>query len=95
MITLGWTKREREATKVIVGFTYDASVHCPRCASARFGSEIMDHMDGFVDREGNEPGVIFDTSEWFEPSIREPQTLSCDDCGEVLDEYVPTRRRRI
>lgn len=60
-----------------IGYTYDADVHCPGCAIARFGKE-----DGrpwvrgdAVDHEGNPIGVI---APWDETA---PEGEYCGTCG--------------
>ena len=62
-----------------IGYTYEADVHCPSCAEARFGID----QDGFItgtDREGNEVGII---EPWSEGT---PWGESCADCGVVITE---------
>jgi len=61
-----------------IAYTYEADVHCPACARARFG-DALDDPDT-EDREGNTLGVIF---EWDEtPATGE----HCGDCGEEVAE---------
>lgn len=74
-----------------IAYTYEADRHCPRCAKERFGAD--EH--GFVpeearDNEGNEIGALAPWDEW-EQDLSEPQTLACETCGEVIEEYVPNR----
>ena len=52
----------------IIGWSYDAAIHCPACAEAARMSK-----NGAVDTEGNEPHPIFASDE-----IDTPQY--CDDC---------------
>ncbi len=41
------------------------------------------------DSENNPIHPVFSTDEWFEPTINERQTLTCSDCGALLDEIDP------
>lgn len=59
---------------MVIGFAYDADVHCNECAWMRFGMPVP---DGAVDSEGNEPHPIFVTDEGSEAEV-------CGDCGELL-----------
>ena len=74
----------------IIGYTYDAAVHCPNCTreAAANGTltreppllrETDEHgvARDLVDREANDVGVVFDTDEG-----REFQC--CDTCFEEL-----------
>lgn len=60
----------------LVGYTYEASVHCPPCARKAFpeGPDIV----GLHDSEGNPVHAIFDIDE------HDPNE-ACDDCGELLE----------
>jgi hypothetical protein len=55
----------------VVGYTYEADLHCVGCARARFADP--DHA---IDSEGNPAHPIF-ASDWT-PSDR------CGDCGDDL-----------
>lgn len=62
----------------IIGYIYDADVHCDSCAAARFGRCTCDQYDVHgEDGEGNEVHPIFTFDEVVED-------LSCADCGEAL-----------
>lgn len=59
----------------IIGYTYEAAVHCDPCAAARFGRCPCEHYDVHgIDGDGVEIEPIFADSENVEE-------LSCDDCG--------------
>lgn len=70
-----------------IAYTYDAALHCPRCAVKRFGSDVLTSSEGLEDNEGNEPGIVSSIDEWWEPSEQGSQTLVCDDCGDEIDTY--------
>jgi hypothetical protein len=62
----------------IVGYTYDAGVHCDACAAERFGRCQCEHHDVHgEDSEGNDVEPIFATDE-------AAGELTCDDCGSEL-----------
>ncbi len=46
-------------TYEIVGWTYEADIHCPTCAARRFGAELMDERAPPADREGNRVHPLF------------------------------------
>lgn len=56
----------------VIGYTYEADVHCPDCARKRFTDP--DHAE---DREGNPVHPL------FLGDVEEPEY--CGDCGEELD----------
>jgi len=56
----------------VVGYAYDASIHCLDCTRARFGDQI----DGAVDSEGNPVTPV------FLDSVTDDDC--CNDCGESL-----------
>lgn len=66
-----------------IAYTYEADHHCPDCARKAFGQDDL----GFVpetatDSEGNSIGAV---APW---NVGEgSQTLTCSDCGAVLDSY--------
>ena len=64
----------------IVGYTYDADVHCDTDAYDAFGDELFDEVNPVADSEGNEVQPIFSTDEdtYFD---------HCGDCGEALHEH--------
>lgn len=53
----------------IIGYTYDADIHCPECANAA-GMDI----EGATDSEGNESHPVF--------ACDELDGLTCCDCHE-------------
>lgn len=63
----------------VVGFTYDADIHCVDCSQKRFGSADWPDLipQGLEDSEGNEPSAIFEDSESDTPE-------HCADCGTFL-----------
>ena len=75
----------------IIGYTYDAAVHCPNCTreAAANGTltrqpplkrETDEHgvAQDLIDSEGNEVGVMFDTDESADGQC-------CDECNEELN----------
>lgn len=58
----------------VVGWAYEADVHCPNCAVERFGSKALDA--GVDDNEGNEVTPI------FAGDCEEDE--SCGDCHNVI-----------
>ena len=58
----------------LIGFVYDASLHCVQCTEKRF---IDIHVRTEYDREGNEVSAIYDTYEFY-------SAPHCDDCFEPL-----------
>lgn len=60
----------------ILGYTYEAAVHCLPCTGKRFA--VIG--DTTTDREGNPVQPVFSTDE------HDPSGEYCDDCGEVLVE---------
>jgi len=69
----------------VIAITYEGGAHCQACAAKRFGPALYGDEE-ITDAEGNIPGVIFETSEWYDLRGERNQVLACDDCGEVLDE---------
>lgn len=65
-----------------IGYTYDADVHCPSCAIARFGQEPGRPwvVEVAHDSEGNMVGVI---APWDETS---ESGEWCGTCGAVIAE---------
>jgi hypothetical protein len=62
----------------IRAWTYEADIHCPACARARFGSQVTDAPwpdQTTTDSEGNPPHPVFETDE--RPDIGE----CCGTCG--------------
>lgn len=77
-----------------IAYTYDADVHCPGCAKARFGV----CSDGWIgccdatDSEGNHVGVIAPWDEWCDPIDGEPvHTLACGTCYGVISSHDNTK----
>lgn len=66
----------------IIGWTYDADIHCNDCALARFGAAVTLYpWDGRAkDSEGNEPHPIFASDECGETGEY------CGDCGREVSE---------
>ena len=77
----------------IIGYTYEADVHCPACTYKRFGRHILPQWQqderpdlcdshGIVinayDREGNTINPVFDIDEASE------SLTHCGDCHEEL-----------
>ena len=59
----------------VVAYAYEAALHCPECASKRFGENPPPYAHG--DREGNLITPMFASSEDW-------QGESCDDCRAEL-----------
>ncbi len=57
----------------IIGYAYEADVHCADCAKVRFNGRL----DLAVDAEGNPVHPIFSTDEKEHP-------LHCADCGLLI-----------
>lgn len=57
----------------VIGYTYEADVHCTSCARERFGGV----PDGHEDREGNPVHAMFAGDEGADEE-------HCGDCGEKL-----------
>ena len=57
----------------IIGYTYEADVHCVACAR----QDWHQSLDGAIDREGNTVHPIFSTDE-------QESSLYCGDCGELI-----------
>lgn len=72
-----WMPYSQSATDVI-GWAYDADLHCNRCARERFGDRLDDDQNPPEDSEGNPIHPVF-ASEEFEG------TPHCGDCGEELE----------
>lgn len=72
----------------VIGYTYDASYHCPNCARERFGTDEHGFVpDSAEDSEGNPVGAIFEDSEWYDYYGTEDQTLYCNSCDCEIDVY--------
>jgi len=69
----------------VIAITYEGGAHCQTCAAKRFGPALYGDEE-ITDVEGNVPGVIFETTEWYDLRGERNQVLACEDCGEVLDE---------
>ncbi len=70
-----------------IAYTYDAAYHCPGCSLARFGTDADGCITG-VDSDGKEIGAVASWDEW-QAFDGEPETLTCDTCLGVIEEYVP------
>jgi hypothetical protein len=57
----------------IIGYTYDADIHCPACAAAAG----MD-KEGATDSEGNESHPVFASEEFDGPAC-------CGTCHDEID----------
>lgn len=75
-------RRTGRASRVI-GYVYEAAVHCPPCARMRFAAPVGEEGDEHgvdpdaVDREGNVIGACFSTDEVL-------QDVHCDACGDEI-----------
>ena len=58
----------------IIGYTYEADVHCVACTRTDFQWETLGSA---LDREGNPIHPIFSTDEQL-------TSLYCGDCGELI-----------
>lgn len=75
----------RTAYPAPIAYTYEASHHCPACAAARFGVTEKGWIpEEATDSEGNSVGAIAPWDEW-QADISEPDILSCDDCGLIIE----------
>lgn len=65
-----------------IAYTYDADIHCPACAVARFGAEPGYRWvrESAIDSEGNPVGAI---SPWDDD---DPDGIVCGTCGETVTE---------
>ena len=72
-----------------IAYTYEADVHCPLCAAARFGLEPGHTWvaDDARDTEGNLVGAIAAWDEWCEPSDSGLHVLACGTCADVIREH--------
>jgi hypothetical protein len=61
-----------------IAYTYEADVHCPACARARFGKALDD--PDTEDNEANPVGAMFECDE------HDPAGEYCGDCGEEVAE---------
>jgi hypothetical protein len=74
----------------IIGYTYEADVHCPDCTSGRFAGaedgqpldpQVPVDSDGYaLDREGNQVRPVFS---WDSDCARD----HCGDCGAPLVDH--------
>ena len=62
----------------IIGWAYEADLHCPACARALFGDALDDPAT--EDEEGNLLSPLFSTDEGSEEGDY------CGDCGEEINE---------
>lgn len=68
-------------------YLYEADVHCPACAEARFGRSDRGFIaEVALDREGNPVGVIAPWDEWADPDWDQPAVLACGTCHGVIAE---------
>ena len=61
----------------VVGYSYDADVHCVNCAIARFGADGYGWVPAATDSEGNPVGAMYANSESDHPE-------SCAECQAPL-----------
>lgn len=63
----------------IVGYVFEAALHCPNCSRDRFGDSLDSDSNPPTDREGNPVSPVF--------AGDEPGDCGdyCDDCHEPLD----------
>jgi hypothetical protein len=59
----------------VVGYAYDAALHCVACASERFGDP---DAEGLEDSEGNP------VHPYFAGEAGEQDGETCNDCGEAI-----------
>lgn len=59
----------------IIGWAYDADLHCDGCARERFGAKLDDDENAPEDSEGNEVHPMFAGDE------HDPAGEFCGDCG--------------
>ncbi|MCG2767431.1 MAG: hypothetical protein L6435_03495 [Anaerolineae bacterium] len=65
---------EFHKTYEVVGWAYEADLHCRECASKRFGEEL--EIKEMIDREGNPVHPLFlDETQ---------QDDACGDCGRLI-----------
>jgi hypothetical protein len=64
----------------IVAWTYEADIHCPRCARERFGDDIDEAEPAPEDSEGNEVRPVFASDELSE------EGEYCGTCGDEIAE---------
>jgi hypothetical protein len=60
-----------------IAYTYEADVHCPECATERFGAGL--DAAETEDTEGNPIGAVFTWDEWTDGAW-------CGDCHEMIIE---------
>lgn len=61
----------------IVGWSFDADLHCTACARTRFGKALFDEENPPEDREGNEVHPIF-------ASDFDGDSENCGDCADPI-----------
>lgn len=68
----------------IIGYAYEADLHCPECAEKRFGVDPgkIWVRKGAVDREGNQVHPIFVSDE------HDPEGEYCGDCRAEIWEKI-------
>ena len=59
----------------VVGYTYDADIHCPTCAAKRFSAHTLMGKGHETDGDGNPPNPIF--GDQADGDV-------CSDCGDSL-----------
>ena len=69
---------EFRKTYEIVGWAYEADLHCNPCAQKRFGDQLKDEKNPPTDREGNPATPL------FLGDLKGDEV--CGDCGSKLDD---------
>jgi len=64
----------------VLGYAYDADLHCPNCGYARFGARLDDDTNPPQDNEGNNVHPLFAGDEY------DPAGEYCGDCGAEIVE---------
>lgn len=62
----------------IIGWAYDADIHCNACARKRFGDDVETADPAPEDSEGNEIHPVFASDEI------DPTGEYCGDCGDEI-----------
>jgi len=73
-----------------IAYTFNAAYHCPVCTARAFGVD----KEGWIpedaeDGEGNPVGALAPWDEW-QQFDGDPETLACDTCGGIIEEYDPS-----
>jgi hypothetical protein len=68
----------------VVGYAYEADVHCVECSEKRFACEADSEPSDYEDNDGNPVHPIFAGGE--DAYDEDGSVLRCGDCGEFLSE---------